>query len=205
MNSNTPSNELPDDAIVVRGGRNSPSDIARSVYSPKEGVAGIAVLCSPDHSFEELCSRIPHKVVRCTTVGSVRSAGGDVVTSCGKSPEHATLIGVYLSPLGLAPPEALTQVQGAPAMQGETRHQTLGERNVTIYADFNNADTQGRLRLNTRGARADLEHLGVRLVPGMSVVLSDGDELCAAGTVVYDEVEGWVAEIDWDRLACPES
>jgi hypothetical protein len=45
-------------------------------------------------SVEELAAAIPHGQIGVTTVGAVRAAGGDVVRTLGRSPHHATLIGL---------------------------------------------------------------------------------------------------------------
>ncbi len=76
-----------------------------------------------------------------------------------------------------------------------------------ITADFNNADAQGRLRLSIIGATRDFARLGVRLVDGLRIVVTDRDELEADGEVVFSTEEHiWVAKIDWKairRLAAP--
>ena len=76
----------------------------------------------------------------------------------------------------------------------------------SIFADFMNADTQGRVRLNCIGSTRDLSRLGVRLVDGLRIIVTD-DELEADGEVVYSTDEHiWVAKIDWSairRLAAP--
>jgi hypothetical protein len=45
-------------------------------------------------SVEELAAAIPHGQVGVTTVGAIRAAGGDVVRTSGRSPHHATLVGL---------------------------------------------------------------------------------------------------------------
>ncbi len=70
----------------------------------------------------------------------------------------------------------------------------------SIYADFNNADALGRLRLNTVGTVEDLGRLGLRLENGLRVIVRD-DELEADGEVVRSADEGiWVAKIDWKAV-----
>ena len=70
----------------------------------------------------------------------------------------------------------------------------------TIYADFQNSDQEGFVRLNTAGTVADLARLGVTLVDGLSVVISDG-ELFSGATVRDPGVEGvWRAQIDWEAI-----
>ncbi len=71
---------------------------------------------------------------------------------------------------------------------------------VRLFADFNNADRKGRLRLNCRGTLDDLEALGVCLCDGLCVVLDDHDELSVRGIVRWDVDDGWVAEIDWSQV-----
>lgn len=70
----------------------------------------------------------------------------------------------------------------------------------SIYADFMNADPQGRVRLNTVGTIEDVSRHGLQLANGLRVVLHD-DELEADGEVVYSDAEHiWVARIDWNAL-----
>ena len=69
-----------------------------------------------------------------------------------------------------------------------------------IYADFNNADSGGRLRLNCIGTTQDLARLGVRLEEGLEITLHD-EELQAEGKVQYsDEERIWVARVDWGAI-----
>jgi len=70
----------------------------------------------------------------------------------------------------------------------------------SITADFNNADQSGRLRLTCVGTIKDLARLGVRLVAGLHVIVSD-DELEADGEVLFSPEEHiWVAKIDWNAI-----
>ena len=84
---------LPDDAKVVRGGKNTPEAIEAGTGIHPEGVKGVSVECG-SCSVEELSKAIPHGQVGVTTVGEVRKAGGDVIKTSGKSPNHATLTGI---------------------------------------------------------------------------------------------------------------
>src|SRR4051794_28449131 len=69
-----------------------------------------------------------------------------------------------------------------------------------IYADFHNADPQGRVRLNSVGTIRDLGMQGISLESGLRLTLSD-DELETMGKVVFSDNEQiWVATIDWNRL-----
>ena len=75
-----------------------------------------------------------------------------------------------------------------------------------VYADFQNADAQGRLRLNCDGTARDLARQKVRLYDGLVLTLySDDaddqgtpDELEVTGVVQQSAEERcWVARIDW--------
>lgn len=85
---------IPDDALVVRGGRNRPEDIRRSTGTHPSGVTGVSVECAAGLAVAELAAAIPHGQVGVTTVGDVRKAGGDVIRTSGRSPNHATLTGL---------------------------------------------------------------------------------------------------------------
>lgn len=70
----------------------------------------------------------------------------------------------------------------------------------SIYADFNNADPQGRLRLNCAGTVQDLGRQGLQLRVGLKVLVHD-EELEAEGEVGYSVDEQiWVARIDWSAV-----
>lgn len=85
---------IPDEALVVRGGRNRPEDIERSTGTHPSGVTGISVESAVRLSIAELASSIPHGQVGVTTVGEVRRVGGDVIRTSGRSLYHATLTGL---------------------------------------------------------------------------------------------------------------
>jgi hypothetical protein len=75
----------------------------------------------------------------------------------------------------------------------------------SVYSDFNNADPQGRLRLNCVGTINDLARLGVRLSEGLRLLLHD-EELQAEGEVRYSADErDWVAAIDWNAVRSVDS
>ena len=78
-----------------------------------------------------------------------------------------------------------------------------------VYADFHNADPQGRLRLNNAGSVEDLSRQRVTLREGMPLTLySDDlngagqpDELIVDGIVSFSKDEQcWVASVDWSAV-----
>ena len=70
-----------------------------------------------------------------------------------------------------------------------------------LFADFNNADQHGRVRLNTNGTFADIKKWNLKLKKGMQVLLDDNDSLTTVGQLKYSDEENiWVAEINWDTL-----
>ncbi|HUR54295.1 MAG TPA: hypothetical protein VMZ71_09195 [Gemmataceae bacterium] len=69
-----------------------------------------------------------------------------------------------------------------------------------VYADFMNADPQGRLRLNGVGTLNDLGDSGLRLADGLRILVHD-EEVEADGVVTYSDQEKlWVAAIDWNAI-----
>jgi len=86
--------ELPDDALVVRGGRNRAQDIERGMGTHPSGVFGVSVESNSGASVRDLAAGIPHGQIGVSTVGEVRKAGGDVLRTAGRSPNHATLTGL---------------------------------------------------------------------------------------------------------------
>lgn len=69
-----------------------------------------------------------------------------------------------------------------------------------VYADFQNADIRGGVRLNTAGTLEDVEKLGLALTDGSVLLLSD-DELETEGVVELSyEEQIWVARIEWSKL-----
>ena len=85
---------IPDDAFVVRGGKNQASDLQRGTGTHPDGITGISVESAKGVPVAELAKTIPHTQVGITTVAEVRKAGGDVVRTAGRSPYHATLTGL---------------------------------------------------------------------------------------------------------------
>ena len=71
----------------------------------------------------------------------------------------------------------------------------------TIYVDFQNADTAGRVRLNTTGSLRGLEALPDGPTEGM-VVRLEAEELETTGVLRFSPDEHiWVAELDWSAIA----
>lgn len=87
-------NRIPDEAIVVRGGRNSSQDLQRGTGTHPSGVTGISVECDVDISVEQLAAAIPHSQIGITSVREIRAAGGDVIRTSGRTSHHATLVGL---------------------------------------------------------------------------------------------------------------
>jgi hypothetical protein len=85
---------IPDEAVVVRGGRNQPADLRRGTGVHPSGVTGVSVECAEKMSVMDLAASLPHSQVGVTTVSVIRAAGGDVVRTTGRSPYHATLVGL---------------------------------------------------------------------------------------------------------------
>jgi len=66
-----------------------------------------------------------------------------------------------------------------------------------IFADFNNADKEGRVRLNCQGSISDIERLGVELFEGKEILLTNEEEFNTKGMVQFSTEENiWVAKID---------
>jgi hypothetical protein len=87
-------NIIPDEAIVIRGGKNRPEDILRGTGLHPSGLVGISVECAVGLSIDELSSGIPHVQIGMTTVAEVRQAGGDIVRTSGRRLSNATLVGL---------------------------------------------------------------------------------------------------------------
>ena len=86
--------KIPDEALVVRGGRNEPEDIRRGMATHPGGITGVSVQSAAGLSAAELAAGLPHRQIGVTTVAEVRRAGGDVLRTSGRSPRHATLTGL---------------------------------------------------------------------------------------------------------------
>lgn len=89
---------LPDDAKVVRGGANKATNWENGSgvkLDSKGKMIEASVNSVPNASVETLSTGIPHPKIGVSTVGEVRSLGGDVISSPTKTnPLHATLTGI---------------------------------------------------------------------------------------------------------------
>ena len=75
------------------------------------------------------------------------------------------------------------------------------EKIPKIFADFNNADPLGRIRLNNKGSIDDIINKRIDLKDGMAVLLDDDDTLTTIGLIKYSQEEGiWVGEINCKAL-----
>jgi hypothetical protein len=69
-----------------------------------------------------------------------------------------------------------------------------------VFADFQNTDEQGRLRLNCIGTIKDLSRQGTQLIPGGKLLIYS-EELEADAVIEYSDQEKiWVAAIDWEQI-----
>ena len=91
---------IPDNALVIRGGKNQTQDIQQETGRHPAGITGVSVECAEGVPVAELAKTIPHRQVGVTTVAEVRKAGGDVVRTTGRSPYHATLTGLTPEQVG---------------------------------------------------------------------------------------------------------
>lgn len=81
--------------------------------------------------------------------------------------------------------------------------------NPKIYADFHNADSLGRVRLNCAGTVEDLAQQQIELREGLVLTLyaddldqaGHADELLVDGAVLFSEEDHcWVASINWTAI-----
>jgi hypothetical protein len=71
---------------------------------------------------------------------------------------------------------------------------------LRVFADFHNADVEGRLRLNCIGTMEDLAHQQISLQDGQVLTLYSED-LEVDGVIQYSTEENlWVAVIDWNAI-----
>jgi hypothetical protein len=67
-----------------------------------------------------------------------------------------------------------------------------------IYADFNNVDAQGRVRLNCVGSMKDIDNLASDVRSGAKVLLYTPGELEVEALLEFDAI--WVAIPDWTTI-----
>ena len=70
----------------------------------------------------------------------------------------------------------------------------------SVFADFMNADPQGRVRLTCVGTTEDLARLGLRLENGLRVIVHDEELEADAEVMLSPEEHLWVAKIDWNAI-----
>ena len=72
---------------------------------------------------------------------------------------------------------------------------------LKLFVDFNNADSYGRIRLNTNGTLEDIRNAKVVLHNDMKVTLDDSDGLRVLGYIEFSTEEKiWVAKINWNEI-----
>jgi RHS repeat-associated protein len=89
---------LPDNALVCRGGTCTAERFLSGSgvnISSSRKLSGVSVNSAPGASLEDLTKTIPNKQVGVTTVGDIRTSGGDVISSpTPNNPAHCTMCGV---------------------------------------------------------------------------------------------------------------
>jgi hypothetical protein len=97
---------LPDDALVVRGGQNLPESFAKGsgvTMDPDGKLDGVSVNSGANATVDQLTGPnahtgypgIVHNQIGVTTVGKIRTLGGDVIATPSRTnPNHATLSGI---------------------------------------------------------------------------------------------------------------
>ena len=86
--------QIPDEALVVRGGLCTPEQIDEGMRKPHpSGVIGASVQSEVGLTVEELARVLRNGQVGVTTVGAIRGAGGDVIRTSGLG-HHATVTGL---------------------------------------------------------------------------------------------------------------
>ena len=68
---------------------------------------------------------------------------------------------------------------------------------IRIYADFNNATEDEKVRLNTVGSLADIRKVRASLVEGMKVLLYDEELEVQARLTHAPDGENWLGIPDW--------
>ncbi len=120
---------LPNEAPVVRGGKNLPESFTRGsgVTTDANGnLQGVSVNSAPGKTVQELSQGIPNGQVGVTTVGAVRDAGGQVTPSpTPNNPNHCTMWGISAEKAS-----SLMKVQPNPTKPPQDPRPRLGSRKV---------------------------------------------------------------------------
>ncbi|MFN5955559.1 MAG: hypothetical protein ACK6A9_02155 [Dolichospermum sp.] len=83
--------------------------------------------------------------------------------------------------------------------QNEINQQILNNK-LRVFADFNNADEDSNLRLNSIGTMEDLARQKIELQHG-KILTFYSEDLEVEGIVKHSPEENiWVAIIDWDNI-----
>ena len=83
--------------------------------------------------------------------------------------------------------------------QNEINQQILNNK-LRVFADFNNADEDSNLRLNSIGTMEDLARQKIELKNG-KILTFYSEDLEVEGIVKHSPEENiWVAVIDWDNI-----
>lgn len=75
----------------------------------------------------------------------------------------------------------------------------MDNNKTIIFADFNNADSQGLLRLNCDGTLRDFMRHQIVLSEGQEFIFSDGD-LQVSGHIVLSDEGAFAARISWQDI-----
>jgi hypothetical protein len=91
---------------------------------------------------------------------------------------------------GAADPARVLQTKKTTSMKTENSRDA-------VRVDFHNADADGYVRLSNKGAIEDIARLGLTLVDGQGLHLTDG-EVVVFGVARAPGSEGvWRAQVDW--------
>lgn len=199
---------LPDDALVVRGGSNTPGSFAGGsgvVLDDQGRLQQVSVNAGAGMSVDQLTAGdpktgypgIPHTQVGVTTVRSIRRRRGrpvaDEAESESRNPDRTDAgPGVSPVPADRAQPQSGAQAEGRNTMKPR------------LYADFHSLDDENRVRLDAVGTVADLARRGLQLADGLQLTLwtEDADESGRPDDLLVDCVVRhgaggqWVAEAD---------
>lgn len=74
---------------------------------------------------------------------------------------------------------------------------------IKIYADFNNSDELGRVRLNTVGSLEDLDRNRGELTEGLKVTLYTPGEFEVQGVLLFEDGI-WRSVPDWETIRYDE-